>query len=195
MDLNRGAITRGPAHGNLELARQIGEFRMKGGPAPHQFTPGARVFHLIRRNAGELVRGDVADAVAAGLDRVHIDFGQLGQDVRHLGQLRPVELDVLARREMGVALVVGAGDMGEPPQLPRRDQSVGDTDPQHGCQTLDIKPVLQTQRAELVFGEVSIQIARGLVAKLPHPLAQETTIPVIVEVHGDAARTGFGSEF
>ncbi len=61
---------------------------------------------LVGRDAGELIGGDVADAVAAGLDRVHLHRGQLGQDVRHAFERRPVELDVLAGAEVAIAAVV-----------------------------------------------------------------------------------------
>ena len=69
-----------------------------------------------------MIGGDVADAVARGLDGVHLDLGQRGQDVRHVLELDPVELDVLARREMAVAAVVLARDVGKLAQL--RDDSV-----------------------------------------------------------------------
>ena len=50
---------------------------------------GQRVHHLIGRDAGELVGGGVADAVAAGLDGVHLHGRQIGEDVGH-AQFRPV---------------------------------------------------------------------------------------------------------
>ena len=33
------------------------------------------------------IGGDVADAIAAGLDGVHLDLGQIGQDVRRVASL------------------------------------------------------------------------------------------------------------
>jgi hypothetical protein len=72
-----------------------------------------------------MIGRDVADAIAARLQRVHLDGGEIGQDVRHVDQLRPVELDVLPRGEMAVALVVFARDVGEHAQLPRRQRAVG----------------------------------------------------------------------
>src|SRR5690606_27176167 len=79
-------------HGDLELARQVGEFRMKGRPLADQFAPGTAVFKFKGRNARELVCGGIAYAVAAGLDRVHFHLGQLLQDGGNLFQLRPVQL-------------------------------------------------------------------------------------------------------
>jgi hypothetical protein len=112
-----GAVFAGAGYGDLELARQEGEFRVEGAPLAQDLGQRARVDDLVGGDAGELVGGDVADAVARGLDGVHLDFGQLGQDVGHVLDLRPVELQVVARREMAVAAVVGAGDMGQLAQL------------------------------------------------------------------------------
>src|SRR5918994_869921 len=52
-----------------------------------------------------------SDAVTAGLDAVHADGSEVGHRVRKLRELDPVELDVLARREVAVAAVIFAGDM------------------------------------------------------------------------------------
>jgi hypothetical protein len=112
-----GAVFAGAGNGDLELARQEGEFRVEGRPLAQDFGQRARVDDLVGGDAGELVGGDVAHAVAGGLDGVHLDFGQFGQDVGHVLDLRPVELQVVARREVAVALVVGAGDMGQLAQL------------------------------------------------------------------------------
>ena len=80
---------------DLELARQEREFRMQGRPLADDLGPDARILDLVGGGAGERVGGDVADAVAAGLDAVHPDAGEVGQDVRQLLELDPVELDVL----------------------------------------------------------------------------------------------------
>src|SRR3546814_9089562 len=88
---------------NLELARQIAEFGVKAGRLTQQLGPGARVADFVGGGARILVGGNVADAFAAGLDRVHLDRRQLGEDVGRILQLDPVILDILARREMAVA--------------------------------------------------------------------------------------------
>src|SRR5690606_19985880 len=103
----------GTTYRNLELAWQMGKFRVESGPLPDDFAPGPTVFDLERRNPGELVGGGVAYAVAAGLDCVHFHFGKFGQYVRHLCQLRPVELNVLPCGKVAVALVVMTGNVRE----------------------------------------------------------------------------------
>ncbi len=97
---------------------------------------------------------------------MHLDAGQVGEDRRHVGQRRPVVLDVLARREMAVALVVFAGDVAEHPQLPRVQRAVGDGDAQHIGVQLQIDAVHQPQRPELVLGDLAGKPPVHLVAEL-----------------------------
>src|SRR3546814_10490347 len=58
---------------NLKLARQIAEFGVKAGRLTQQLGPGARVADFVGGGARILVGGNVADAFAAGLDRVHLE--------------------------------------------------------------------------------------------------------------------------
>ena len=57
-------------------------------PLAQDLGIGPRIGDLVGGGTGEMVGGDVADAVAGGLDRVHLDAGEVGQDRRHVGQLR-----------------------------------------------------------------------------------------------------------
>ena len=68
-------------------------------------------------NPGELVAGGIADAVARGLDRMHLDACEIPQDRRNIGKLRPVELDVLARGEVTVSSIIGSCNVGKFAQL------------------------------------------------------------------------------
>src|SRR3546814_17624603 len=72
-----------------------------------------------------LVGGDVADALAAGLDRVHLDRRQLSEDVGRVLQLDPVILQVLARREMAIAAILFARDLGQLAKLARIERAIG----------------------------------------------------------------------
>ena len=118
-------------------------------PLAQDLGIGTRIGDLVGGSAGEMVGGDVADAVARCLDGVHLDAGEIGQDLRHVGQRRPVVLDVLARGEMAVALVVFAGDVGQHAHLLRVQRAVGDGDAQHVGVQLQIDAVHQPQRPEL----------------------------------------------
>ena len=62
--LDRGAVALGAGHRDLELARQVGEFRMHRRPLAQDFGIGPRIGDLVGGGAGEMVGGDVADAVA-----------------------------------------------------------------------------------------------------------------------------------
>src|SRR5580692_9528901 len=108
MDQRGGSILRSARHRYLELARQVGEFRMEGRPLTDEFAPWARVLQLLRSHSREVVGRGVADAIAAGLNRVHFDLREFGQDIRNVLELGPVVLDVLASREMPVAAIVAA---------------------------------------------------------------------------------------
>src|SRR5882724_7308007 len=100
MHLHGGAVLGRSCHGYLELARQERELRMEGRPLPDDLAVDARVLDLVAGHAGEMVGGDVADAVAGGLDGMHLHARQRGQDVRRVLEPDPVELQVLPRREV-----------------------------------------------------------------------------------------------
>ena len=146
-------------HRHLELARQEAELGVQRRPLADDLGVGARVGHLVSGGAGEVIGGDVADAVAGGLDGVHLDLGQLGQDVGDVAERRPVELQVLARGEVAVAAVVDAGDVGELAHLPRGQRAVGHGDAQHVGVQLQVEAVHQAQRAELVFRQLALDAA------------------------------------
>ena len=127
---------------------------------------GARIGDLVGGDAGEMVGGDVADAIARGLDRVHLDAGELGENVGRVLQRRPVELEVLPRGEMAVAAIVLARDFGELAHLARVQRAVGHGDAQHVGMELQIEAVHQPMRPELLLGQFAGEAARHLVAEL-----------------------------
>ena len=69
MEFERGAILRAAAQGDLELAWQVRELGMDGGPLPDDFRKNAWILDFICRRAGEMIGGDIAYAVAARLQR------------------------------------------------------------------------------------------------------------------------------
>ena len=82
--LDGGAVVRRGGDGDLELARQEREFRMQRRMLAHDLRPDARVLDLVGRDAGPLVGGDVAHAIAAGLHAVQAGAGEIGHGVRQL---------------------------------------------------------------------------------------------------------------
>ncbi len=113
---------------------------------------------------------------------MHVDFGEGRQGIRRILELDPVELEVLARREVAVAAIVLARDISELAQLPRRQRAVGNGDPQHVGVELQVKAIGQTQRLELLFGQLAGEAAAHLVAELVDALGDERPVVVVVMV-------------
>jgi hypothetical protein len=178
-----GAIRRRAAHRDLELARQVREFGVEGRPLAQQLAPDEGIHDLVGGDPGEMVGRDVAEGIAAGLNGVHLHRGELGQDVGHFLQARPVELDVLPRAEMAIAAVPGAGDMRQRTQLARRQLPVGNRHPQHRCVALDVEAVAQPQRAEIVFRQLAGKETLGLFPELGHPLIHQLLVYFVVLIH------------
>ena len=181
--LDRRAVAFRAGQRDLELARQIGEFRMHRRPLPEDLGIGARIGHLVGGGACEMVGADVADAVAAGLQRMHLDRGEIGERGRNLRQRRPMELHVLARGEMAVALAVLAADMRQHPELARRQRAIGNGDTQHIGVKLEIDAVHQPERPELLLGDLAGEPALDLVAELGDAGADKLVVELIVTVH------------
>ncbi|MNO90041.1 hypothetical protein D3C76_815410 [compost metagenome] len=183
MDFDGGAVGSRTVDGDLELARQVGEFRVERGPLADDLAPWARVDQFVGGDTGKLVGGDVAQAVAAGLDRVHLHGGQFSENVRNVFHGRPVELHVLPGTDVGVALVVVAGNLGHHSHLARSQLAVRHGDSQHRRETLDIKAILQAQGAEFFFAQLACQIASGLITELLDAVLDDPLIVFVVYVH------------
>ncbi len=160
----------------LEFARQVSEFRMQRRPLANDFAVRTRVVDLVLRDAGHVVRGDVANAVAARLDGMHLNGGQLRENVRDLGQLGPVELQILAGREMPETAVVAARDVAQFAQLARAQQAVRDRDAQHGRMALDVESVAEAQGPEFVVGKLPGKKPPGLVAEFRDTLIHDRLV-------------------
>ncbi len=148
-----------------------------------QLRPDARILDLVGRHARPLVGGDVAHAIAAGLHSVQAGARQIRHRVGQLRELDPVELDVLPRGEMAVAAVVFARHVREHSHLVGGQRAVGNRDPQHIGVQLQIDPVHEAQRLELVFRQLAGQAAADLVAEFAHALFDERAVEVVVDVH------------
>ena len=146
-------------------------------------APGARVFQLVVDGAGERIGGDVAHAIAARLNAMHLDVGERAQDLRHVDQLHPVELQILPRGEMAVAAVEAPADHGELAQLAGREHAIGNGDAQHIGVQLQIESVAQPKRTELVLGQLAGEPALDLLAKLRHTLMHESVVELVIAVH------------
>src|SRR5262249_37642551 len=126
-----GSVVRRAGYRDLELPRQIREFRVEGRPLPDDLAPDAGIFDFIGSGPRKLVGRGVADAISRSLDRVHLHFGQFAEDRGHVLQRGPIELDVLTGGEMPVAFVVDARDMRQAFELARIERTVRNSDTQH----------------------------------------------------------------
>jgi hypothetical protein len=140
-----------------------------------------------------------------------------GQQIHHVGgmvQRDPVELHVLARREVAVARlqarcrevadailrglrlgqqrsvgpVVVAGDLRQHAHLRAGQLAVGHGDAQHRRVALHIPAVLQAQRAKLIVAELAGLPAFQLVAVLSGAELDELGVEVGVLVHDSSVR-------
>ena len=114
---------------------------------------------------------------------MHLDGGEVAQDVRAIDELRPIVLDVLTRGEMAVAAVVGLRDVGERLHLARRQRSVGNGHTQHVGVELQVDAVHQAQRLELVFCQRAGDATLHLVAELGDAVGDEGGVELVVAIH------------
>ena len=106
------------------------------------------------------------------------------ENIRHVLELRPVELQVLARGEVAVAAVVAcARSSASLRSCCGAQQAVRNRDAQHRRMALDVQAVAQAQRAELVLGQLAGEEAPRLVAELRDALLDERLVDGVVPVH------------
>src|SRR3984957_2391333 len=152
-------------------------------PLPNDLAVRPRIIDLILGYAREVIGGHVADAVAAGLDRMHLHGRKLGENVGNILQPGPVELQVLAGREMPEAAVIAMCDVAELPQLPRAEQAVGNRDTEHWRMALDVQAIAKAQKLEFVVGQLAGKKAPRLIPEFGYALIYEGLVELIVLVH------------
>ena len=180
MKFDRSAIFGRACDGNLEFARQVGEFRMQRRPLADQFRPNTGIIDFFGVNAGVLIGGHVTDAITRRLNRVHFNACQFFQNVRRIFKARPVELNILTGREVAVSPVISACDLAQFPHLRRRQQTVRNGDPQHVRMQLQIKAVHQAERLKLVFGHLAGQTTAHLASELIDAVLDKSIVEFII---------------
>src|SRR5579863_1130147 len=130
-----------------------------------------------------MISRDVANAVTARLNRVHLHGGEPCEDVGYVLELGPVELEILPRREVSEAAIELLGEIGELAQLARAQQAVRNRDAQHRRMPLDVETVAQAERPEFLFRQLTGQEAARLIAELCNPLIDESLVQLIVLIH------------
>ena len=84
---------------------------------------------------------------------------------------------------MPVVAVVGARDRGKHPHLPAVERAIGNGDAQHIGMKLEVEPVHQAKRLELVLGYFARKPAFHLIAKLIDAGIDDRLVILIVFVH------------
>ena len=107
-------------------------------PLPQQLSNWTGICNLIGGRTGEMIDGDIANGVAAGLNGMHLNLGQSLQNIWHIFELRPVELNVLAGGEMTVALVPTLGNHCQLCHLKAVERTIRDSHAQHISMQLQI---------------------------------------------------------
>ncbi len=138
VDLVVGAVHRAAGDGGLELAREVREGRVPDVAVPHLLQHLGGVEHLGAVDAGERAADDDARAVAARLGGVQAHGVEPLPDRRDVLDADPVQLHVLAVRDVGhVAAVLGA-DLADHPQLLVGELAAVDADAQHEERRLEL---------------------------------------------------------
>ena len=131
VDLRREAAVDAGADRDLVLAGQVDVVRMPGEERVCLLDDGSRVEELVVRDAGDGAAGDRADGVAAAAEARQPGRVELLEDVGELGEAKVVELHVLARRQLRLALAVVDRELPDRSQLRRREASRGELDAEH----------------------------------------------------------------
>ncbi len=117
--------------GNVELARQAVHLTMIEDVMMHRAAEGPRVDQLLRIDAGGRAAGDVADVVRARTARGKTERLHRRQQVDGVMGADLADLQVGARRDVGVAAAERLRRVGQPAHLPGVQDAVGDAQPAH----------------------------------------------------------------
>ena len=113
------------------LARQVREVRVAVEEVGGLGDDAAAVEQLVRGESLQRAAGDVPHRVAAAARRGDAGAVEVGEDVRQLAQREPVQLDVLTRRELGVAAAVAVRHLADRAQLGRGQLAARQLDAEH----------------------------------------------------------------
>ncbi len=89
---------------------------------------------------------------------------------------------------MTVAAIVDTRDMGEPAQLCGAEHAIGRGNAQHVTVQLQVEPVHEAQRPELLLGQLAGQPPLDLPAKAFGPIAQELPFDLVVPIDARVRR-------
>jgi hypothetical protein len=192
VDLGRVAAIGAGGDRVLVLSRQVGPVGVAVEEVGGGIDDRRRVEELAGGDPLDGAPRDIADGVAAAARGRDAEALQVREDVGQLRELEPVQLDVLAGRELAVAATVEVRDLADRAQLERAQLPGGNLDPQHERSDLRLvvvqAPPLEPDdvllRDVLVAGrdqrgQLVADPERGLLALQPlHRVALEHQLPV-----------------
>ena len=150
---------------DVEFARQAVKLAVIEDVVMQLARQRPRIDQLLRIDAGGRAAGDVADIVGAGAARGEAELLQPFEHLDDALRLDLAELEIGARRDIGIAAGPALGERGNAGHLMRLQHAVGDAQPAH----------------ERILRRRDIEEAEEFVAE-------------DVDAFGEAARGGFGAQ-
>ena len=163
------AVRLAAGEADLELARQLLVEGIAQEMADRAVHVARHVDVLLRTDACERAGGDVADGVAAGLARGEAEGGESAQGCRRVGERNIVDLEVLARRDVGNTILRKTLDhIGSAAQLSGQETPSRhlDADHVHAFLPLPVDAHLQTHGGELVGVHAALEKAPDRISEL-----------------------------
>src|SRR6266481_3144755 len=133
------AIVGAARHGDVELARQVGELRvtLAADDDAIQLVDDRRgIKQFVRRKAGQRAAVDVANIVYAGLQRAQVHAAQFFEDFRHSVESEAAQFDLLPRGDVQNAVAKPPRELGDGAELRAPRETVGHANAHHeyaGC--------------------------------------------------------------
>ena len=145
--------------GDVELARQAVHLAVIEDVVMHRAAQRPRVDQLLRVDAGGRAAGDVADIVGARAARGEAERLHGEQQVDRMVGRDLADLQVGARRHVGIAAAEGVGGIGQAAHLPGVQDAVGHAQPAHegilGRRDVE-KPMILGQENIDALGELAL---------------------------------------
>ena len=111
--------------GDVELPRQAVHLAMMANVVVHFAAQRAGVDELLRIDAGGRRAGDVADVVGPGAASDDAEVFQRRDDIERMSGRDLADLQIGARRDVGMAGAAALGNVGDAAKLMRVAQSAG----------------------------------------------------------------------
>ena len=131
VDFGVGAPIGAGGDGDFKFAREIVEIGIAGELLIDRESDGRDVGDFAGIETRERAAGDVAGDIAAGAGGAEAYGVELIEDVGERFDADPVELEVLADGDVGYAIAVVIGEIGDGVKLTAGEKTVGDADADH----------------------------------------------------------------